>query len=70
MGFGSINMVPSTLTYLPAITGFFSVHSLRNAWTYSSVTAPRSLNGVSTTALDSASNHPAPMPTVSRPPDR
>ena len=36
---------------------------------YSSVTAPRSGNGVVTTASNSVFSQPAPMPTMSRPPD-
>ena len=36
---------------------------------YSSVTAPRSSNGVVTTASNSVFSQPAPMPTTSRPPD-
>src|SRR5215813_7380005 len=68
-GLGS-KIIPSNLTQLPAACGISSVHSTRKARRYSSVTAPRAAKGDVTTASNSASSHPAPMPTISRPPDR
>jgi len=54
----AVALDPVGQRHRPSIAGFFSVHSVRKAATYSSVTAPLSANGVVTTASNSAFSQP------------
>ena len=59
----------SKLTCSPWNVGFSSVHNVRNARRYSSVTRPRALKSGASIASNSSLIQPAPIPSMPRPLD-